>query len=99
MPQAVHSDLFLYADDSGLICQYKDVHTIEHQLNKDFTNLLSTKDNKLSNHLGEDKTNYILFGSKQKLKNAGKLNIMYKAVLQSNISGLLTGRINGIKNH
>ena len=39
MPQAVHSDLFLYEDDSGLTFQHKDVHTIEHQLNKGFTNL------------------------------------------------------------
>ena len=39
MPQAVHSDLFLYADDSKITFQHKDVHTTEHQLNKDFTNL------------------------------------------------------------
>ena len=39
MPQAVHSDLFLYADNSGLTFQHKDVHTIEYQLNKDFANL------------------------------------------------------------
>ena len=26
--QAVHSDLFLYADDSGLTFQHKDVHAI-----------------------------------------------------------------------
>ena len=30
MPQATHSDLFLYPDDSGLTLQHKDVHTIEH---------------------------------------------------------------------
>ena len=29
---------------------------------------------------GEDKTKCILFGSKQKLKNAGKLNIMYNVI-------------------
>ena len=27
--QAVHSDLFLYVDDSGITFQHKDVHTIE----------------------------------------------------------------------
>ena len=32
MPQVVHSDLFLYADDSGLTFQHKNVHTIEYQL-------------------------------------------------------------------
>ena len=57
MPQAVHSDLFLYADDSALTFQHKDVHTIEHQLNKDFANLCEwIVDNKLSIHLGEEKT-------------------------------------------
>ena len=30
MPQAVHSDLFLYADESGLTFQHKVAHTIEH---------------------------------------------------------------------
>ena len=39
MPQAVHSDLFLDADDSGLSFQHKDVHTTEHHLNEDFANL------------------------------------------------------------
>ena len=33
MAHAVHSDLLLYADDSGLTFQHKHVHTIEHQLN------------------------------------------------------------------
>ena len=81
MPQAIHSDLFLYADDSGLTFQHKHVHTIEHQLNKDFTNLCEWfVNNKLSIHLGEEKTKCILFGSKLKFKNAGKLNIMYNGI-------------------
>ena len=37
-------------------------------------------DNKLSIHPGEDKTKCILFGLKRKLKNAGKLNIMYNGI-------------------
>ena len=70
-----------YADNSGLTFQHKDVHTIEHQLNKDFANLCEWfVDNKLSIHLGEEKTKCILFGSKLKLKNAGKLNIMYNGI-------------------
>ena len=77
MLQAVHSNLFLYADDSGLTFQHKDVHTIEHQLNKDLANLCEWfVDNKLSIHLGGDKTKCILSGLKPKLKNAGKLNII-----------------------
>ena len=58
----VHSDLFLYVDDSGLTLQHKDVHTIAHQLNMNFANLCEWfVDNKLSIHLGEDKTKCILF--------------------------------------
>ena len=78
MPQAFHSDLFLYAEDSGLTFQHKDVHKIEHQLNKDFSSLCEWfVDNKLSIHLGKEKTKRILFGLKLKLKNAGKPNKMY----------------------
>ena len=39
MTQAVKSNLFLYADDSRLVFQGKDVTEIEKQLNKDFTNI------------------------------------------------------------
>ena len=78
MPQAVHSDLSLYADDSCITFQHKDVRTIKHKLNKDFANLCEWYvDNKLSTHLGEEKTKYKLFSSKLQLKNTGKLNIMY----------------------
>ena len=48
---------------------------------KDFANLCEWfVDKKLSIYFGEDKTKCILFGSKQKLKNAGKLNIMYNGI-------------------
>ena len=81
MPQTVHSDLLLYADDSGLTFQHKHVYTIEYQLNKDFANLCKWfVGSKLSIHLGEEKTKCILFGSKLKLKNAGKLNIMFNGI-------------------
>ena len=69
MPQTIHSDLLLYADNSSLTFQHKHVHTIEHQLNKDFTNLCEWfVENKLSIHLGEEKPKCILFGSKLKLQ-------------------------------
>ena len=81
MPQTVHSNLLLYADNCSQTFQHKDVHTIEHQLNKDFANLCEwSVENKLSIPLGEDKTKCILFGSKFKLKNTGKLNIMYNGI-------------------
>ena len=73
--------MFLYADDSGRTFQHKDVHTTEHQLNKDFANLCEWfADSKLSIHLGEEKTKCIFFGSKLRLKNTGKLNIMYNGI-------------------
>ena len=77
MPQAVHSNL--YADDSSLTFQHKHVHTIEHQLNKDFTNLCEWfVENKLSIHLGEEKPKCTLFGSKLKLKMLESL--MYNGI-------------------
>ena len=67
MPQAVKSNLFLYADDSCLIFQGKDVIEIEKQLNGDFTNICEWfVDNRLSIHFGEDKTKYILFAFTRK---------------------------------
>ena len=81
MPQAVKSNLFLYADDSCLIYQHIDVEEIEKQLNKDFENICDWFiDNKLTIHLGEDKTKSILFASKRKIKSARKLNIKYKNI-------------------
>ena len=74
MAQAVQSDLLLYVDNSGLTFQHKHVHTIEHQLNKDFTNLCEWfVDNKLSIHLDVEKTKCILFDSKLNLKMLGSL--------------------------
>ena len=81
MPQAVKSNLFLYADDSCLMYQHRDVEEIEKQLNKDFENICNWfVNNKLSIHFGEDKTKSILFASKHKIKSARKLNITYKNI-------------------
>ena len=79
MPQAVKSNLFLYAGDSCLIFQGKDVIEIENQLNGDFTNICEWfVDNRLSIHFGEDKTKSILFASKRKIKKVPRLKISYK---------------------
>ena len=81
MPQAVKSNLFLYADDSSLIFQGKDVIEIEKQLNGDFTNICEWfAYNRLSIHFGEDKTKSILFASKRKIKKVPKLKINYKNI-------------------
>ena len=49
MPQAVKSNLFLYADDPCLVFQGKDVIEIRKQSNRDFTNICECLvDNRLS---------------------------------------------------
>ena len=54
---------------------------IEDQLNLNFSRLCDWFiDNKLSIHLGEDKTKSILFGTKLNIKQAEPLNIVYRKV-------------------
>ena len=74
MSQAVKCNLFLYADDTCLVCQHKDINEIEKQLNKDFESICDWfVDNKLSIHFGDDKTKSILFATKFKIKKVRKL--------------------------
>ena len=81
MLQAIDCELLLYADDTCLIFQHKDIHEIEIVLNKNFSTLCDWfVDNKLSIHFGEDKTKSILFSSKHRLKNSNPLNIQYKDI-------------------
>ena len=48
----------LYADDTSIFCQHKDVTEIENVLNKEFANVWDWfVDNKLSIHFDEDKQN------------------------------------------
>ena len=61
--------MFLYADDSCLVFQGKDVVEIEKQLNEASTNICEWfVDNRLSIHFGEDKTKSIPFASKCKIR-------------------------------
>ena len=81
MKQAIKSELLLYADDSCILMQHKDVKVIEEQLNRDFSSVCDWfVDNKLSIHFGEDKTKSILFASKHKIKKADRLNISYNDI-------------------
>ena len=81
MKQAITSELMLYADDSCILFQHKEIKYIEEQLNKDFSNLCDWfVDNKLSIHFGDDKTKSILFASKHKAKKADKLSILYNNI-------------------
>ena len=78
MPQAVKCDLFLYTDDTCLTFQHENKKEIEDQLNLNFSRLCDWFiDNKLSIHLGKDKTKSILFGTKLNIKRAEPLNIVY----------------------
>ena len=78
MPQAVNSELLLYADDTCLFFMGKDPKIIGDQLNKDFNSICEWFiDNKLSIHFGEEKTKSILFGTKQLLQKGKSLNIRY----------------------
>ena len=76
MPQAVKCELLLYADDTCLLFQHNDINEIEIQLNENCSLICDwLVENKLSIHLGEDKTKSILFSSKRKVKKASPLNI------------------------
>ena len=81
MSQAVECDLCLYADDTWLVLQHKNVTEIKKHLTKDFSNSCDWfVDNKLSIHFGEDKTKSILFSSKPNLKLVEELDIRYKDI-------------------
>ena len=79
MPEAVKSNLFLYADDTSLAFQGKHVIEIEKQLNGYFTNICKLfMDNKFSIHFGEDKTKSIHFASIRKIFNQFKNSFVLK---------------------
>ena len=62
MPGAVNCEMLLYADDTCLVFQAKDLDTISDRLNTKFNKLCDWfVDNKLSIHVGEEKTKSILF--------------------------------------
>ena len=76
MSQTVDCKLLLYADDTCLVFQYKDITEIEMALNKTFTMFCDWfVENKSSIHFGRDKTKSILFCSKYKIKNSKPLGI------------------------
>ena len=70
MPQAVDSELLLYADDTCLVFQHSNITTIEGHLNRDFSTLVDWfVDNKLSVHFGKGKIKSILFSPKHRSKS------------------------------
>ena len=81
IPMAVKCNLFLYADDTCLVFQSKNVKDIEKQLNEDFAHICDWfVDNNLSVHFGEDKTKSIRFASESKIKKLQKLEIIYNNI-------------------
>ena len=78
MSQAVKCNIFLYGDDTYLVCQHNGITEIEKQLNEGFESICDWfVDNKLSIYFGDDKTKSILFATKFKIKKVRKLNIKY----------------------
>ena len=76
LPQALNeTGSYLYADDTCIFYQDKDVEKIERVLNKEFSSLCEWFiDNKLSIYFGDDKTKTFLFS---RMKSPPKLNISY----------------------
>ena len=78
MPQAVDCDVFLYANDTCLLFQHKDLKRTKEELTKNFSMYVHWfLDNKLSIHFGEDKTKSILFSTKNRKRKIGTLDIKY----------------------
>ena len=72
---AVNSEMLLYAEDTCLVFQAKDLDTISDRLNTEFNKLCEWfVDNNLSIHFGEDKAMSILFTGKNRPKD-DQLNI------------------------
>ena len=101
MPKAVKCDIFLYVNDTCLVCQQKVINKIENQLNKNFCDISDWfVDNKLSMHFGEDKKKSGFFYSKSRRKNIKKLYIKYgdiqmkqhsKVILRSLLDETMSG--------
>ena len=77
LPQALNeTGSYLYADDTCIFYQDKDVEKIEKVLNKEFSSLCEWFiDNKLSIHFGDNKTKTIFFS---RMKCPPKRNISYR---------------------
>ena len=82
----VDSNFYLYADDSCLLFQHKEVTKIKKKkLTKDLSNVCDWfMDNKLSMYTGEGKKKSVLFSSRHNLKLVKEIDI--KSKKSSNIS-------------
>lgn len=81
MTWAAYCDLFLYANNSYLVYQQKDVRKIEQNRSKKFYYICDWfLDNELSIRIGDNKRKKILNGNKHKLYKVCGLDIRYDAV-------------------
>ena len=78
IPQTVDYYLFLYADDTCLLFQRKDLERIKEEITKNFYSICDWfVDYKLSIHFGEDKIKSILFSTKSRKRKIGTLGIQH----------------------
>ena len=85
MFQVLDCNLFLYADDSCLMCQNRDVKATEQKLNKIFLNVCNRfANNKLSIYFGKDKTKSILSDTKKRLKKTAILMLDMAQYISNN---------------
>ena len=82
MSEAVECDLYLYADDSCLFFQHKNITEIKKKVNERLQQYLFfvCRYTFLNIHFGEVKTKSIFFSSKRNLKLVEELDIRYKDI-------------------
>ena len=87
MPISIKCLLLLYADDSALLVSGKDPELIAKILSKELESCRKWLiDNKLSLHLG--KTESILFGTKNRLKNVNNFKVVCNNEVITNVSNI-----------
>ena len=73
-----HASAIAYADDRVLHVTHESKEKIENDLNHDMQNLLSYfRKNELVINLKKEKTETTLFGTAERLKTAGEIDVLY----------------------
>ena len=68
----------MYADDTALYVSHENKEKIENDLNQDMQNLISYfRQNELVINLKKEKTETMLFGTAERLKTAGEIDVLY----------------------
>ena len=77
MPQAIDCDLFLYADNTCLLYQHKDLDQINKELKNFVTYVTGLSLTNRAFTLGTIKTKSVLFSTKNKKRKIGTFEIKY----------------------